>query len=164
MEVCVFQVPSPGPKRYLQTTIYSQDPSPTLVLPLLFMLLLWFSFLTLLIETLKEKGKKARMPLTESGLAVGDSFDPVCSLGRQHEAIGRPEASLPTHDINKSITSQYPCFSFICIKYTHTHTRKHTHVNTQSSVQCCAQCSKIVNMKAIPSAYYIAHRCAFLFL
>lgn len=69
------------------------------------MLLLWFSFLTLLIETLKEKGKKARKPLTESGLAVGDGFGPVCSLGRQHETIGRPEGSLPTRDVNKSVTS-----------------------------------------------------------
>lgn len=37
------------------------DPSPILALPQLFVWTLWFSFLTLLTETLEEKGKKARM-------------------------------------------------------------------------------------------------------
>lgn len=64
-EACVSQAPSPSSKRYLHFTMCSQDPSPTLVLPPLFTLLLWFSFLTLLIETMEETGKKARMPLTD---------------------------------------------------------------------------------------------------
>lgn len=56
----------PGSPALVENVIFTQphaptDPSPSPALPQLFVLTLWFSFLTLLLETLGGKGKKARM-------------------------------------------------------------------------------------------------------
>lgn len=70
----------PGSPALVGNVIFTQphapsDPSPTLALPQLFVLTLWFSFLTLLIETLEEKGKKPGC-CGETGLAEGEDHDP----------------------------------------------------------------------------------------
>lgn len=120
---------SPRGKCYLCSTTHSQGPFSTLVLPQLFVLALWFSFLTLLIETLGEKGKKARMSQRDWGWQWVRALI-LCGLwgGSMRPLENNQLFSLPLPgDLSISITVL--CFLIhLSSGYTYTHIT-HTHIS-----------------------------------
>lgn len=134
---------SPRGKCYLCTTTHSQGPFSTLVLPQLFVLALWFSFLTLLIETLGEKGKKARMSQRDWGWQWVRALI-LCGLwgGSMRPLENNQLFSLPLPG-DLSISILFCASSFIYQVDTHTHT-SHTHTHFTVSP---GQCNEIMNTK-----------------
>lgn len=139
--VYVSRLPSPGGKCYLHVTTHSHGPFSH---PQPFLsYLCWgcgFPFWPFLLKLWKEKGKRAKLSQRAWGWwGQGGSLTLEGSLGRQHEAIGRPQMFQPL----ASCSHQQFCIFSVPLLLHQTETHMHFTL-------FCRQCNKIKNTKIAP--------------